>query len=87
MTLMHSIEPGSYLVHTDGDTGNCFLLVQLRLNDRRESIEALQLGHKSPSNHCWRRLRGTFGETGCVHVTVEEEENRTTVLDVHSVMM
>lgn len=37
MTLMHLIEPGSYLVRTGRDTGNCFLLVQLRLTDRRES--------------------------------------------------
>lgn len=31
LTLMHSIEPGSYLVHTGSDTGTCFLFVKLRL--------------------------------------------------------
>lgn len=52
LTLMRSIEPGSYLVHTGSDTGTCFLLIKLRLTDPGEGKEALQLGYKSPSSHC-----------------------------------
>lgn len=75
MTLMHSIEPGSYLVHTGSDTGDCFLLVQRRLTDRRESIEALQLCYKKlPATIAGTMLEVLFGDTGRVRVTVNERK-------------
>lgn len=41
MTLVQATEPASYLVHTRGDTGNCFLLLQHGLTGG-EGTEALR---------------------------------------------
>lgn len=63
MTLAQATEAGSYLVHTTGDTGNCFLLLQHRLTDK-ERTEALRSGHVSPSSPRWCHPAGPFMNTG-----------------------
>lgn len=62
MTLVQAAEPGSYLVHTRSDTGNCFLLLQRGLT-AREGTEALRAAQMPPSSPRWCHPAGPFRNT------------------------